>query len=302
MVANVASYKGSLVARGKRVDSLAATSALYVKVTSSAAAGTFAVKFKVGSGASYSGSAVTCYYDTTTGKMMQGGSQATDWLEAQNEAGVNLGADSGENRAPFEILFTGDCSGLTSNDEFQVPCVALIPGATATAAYTGAPPRMILTPRFGAAMAFAKKAGAAVEAQTFDLTLVAPKKPIYSLGSTGRFAIDFADDGYYTAKAQMTRRFNSRSYEAVLQADQRVTLEFLLQGERIPTAPGTLSAFRESLSFYFPQARVSSVKSPVPGPGLVTETIELDPEQPDDSSLAFCTVTIYTRQNWALPS
>lgn len=295
-------YTGKLVARGKRVDPKAATDALYVKVTTAPAAGTFALKFKVGSGATYTGSAVTCYYDTSSKKMIRGGSQVSDWLEAQDEAGLNLGADTGENRAPFEILFAGDVTGLALNDEYVVPLVALIPGATVAANFTQQAPRFMITPRFGPAHAYAKRGGSVVEAQTFDLTLTAPKQAIYSLGPDGRIPVDFADNGYFQGKAQLTRRYSSREYEAILQADQRATLEFLLQGERIQSAPGVFSTYRESISFYFPQARVNSVKAPVTGPGLVTETVELDPEQPDDASLPFVTVTLYTRQDVALPA
>jgi len=290
-------YKGTLCARGIRGDASSTTN-LYVKVTTAPTTGTFAVKFKVGSGASYSGSAFTMYYDTTTKKQEKGGSQTSDWAPAYSEADLTLGYDIGENFLPYEIMFSGDITTLALNDEFIIPPTALIVGGTGSG-YTAVPPHVLLGPRFTDAHATITKDGTTIDCQSLALTLNAPKERIYSLGSDARWCIDMADNGYYEATGSIVQRMTDRTYEQILETADRFALVVKCEGERIKTQPGTLSASRETVQITFPQAAVTSVDAPISGPGMISKTINFATEAPDDGS-EYCTVVVKTKEKWQL--
>jgi hypothetical protein len=161
------------------------------------------------------------------------------------------------------------------------------------------PPHVLLGPRFTDAHATITKDGTTVDCQTLSLNLNAPKERIYSLGSTARSCIDMVDNGYYTATGQLTRRLNSRTYDQIMQTNDRFALVVKCEGERITTQPGTLSASRETVQITFPQAAVVTADAPVSGPGMLIETVGFETEAPDDGS-EYCTVVVKTTEKWQL--
>jgi len=289
-------YNGCLVSRGVRQDSGYASD-FFVKITVGPTAGTFKVKMKVGALSAYGSTQYTVYYDVSTKKQIKGGTQVSEWFDAYDENDLPLGADSCENRLPFQLMFTGDVTGLALNDEFKVATSALIPGGTGTG-YTGVPLHKLIGCRFGAANVTLKKNGSYLDCQGAQLTFAAPKAPINSLGPEARTASDFVDSGFYTGTAQITRRYNSREFEKALQKNDRVSLEILLEGGRIHLTPGTPSTNREYVKITFNQMAVSNTQSNVAGPSFINETINLTAEQPDDTDLNFCDVEIVSSENW----
>jgi hypothetical protein len=290
-------YTGTLVARGVRGDAAYATTDLYVKVTTAPTTGTFAVKYTMGSSGTYTGSAHTLYYDLVSKKQTKGGTQQSDWAEAFDDSGVALGFDAGENRVPYQILFTGDVTTLSLNDEFIVPVTALIPGGTGTG-YTAVPVHMPLPPRFGPAHVTILQGGTPLEALNATVKLGGPKEPYRCLGKEARIVLDLERGGFFTGQVTISRRYNDRTWENILRRDTRAAVVVKAEGERILSQPGTYSAVRETLQITYPQMRVTDAKSPVGGAGWILEAVTLDAEQPDDSAQEFFTIVLYSSQDW----
>jgi len=210
-VAGGQAYNGAIVCRGIRQDTDKLLP-IFVKVTTAPTTGTFAIKVEtIASTPTYGGAAQTLYYNLTSKFQTKGGSQVSDWYEVQNEGGDTLGADSGNNRAPFEILFTGDVTGLQLNDEFKIEPTALIPSASTDAGYTKTAPSFVAGCKFTSAHTYLTLNGSVVEVHNATCQLGVPRVPYYAHGPEARFALDMPRNGYVTGQFTVARRFDART-------------------------------------------------------------------------------------------
>lgn len=282
-------YAGCIVARGRRADALRDSDALYVKVTSAPSAGTFKAKMKVGTVATYDGPEYTLYYNTTSKRQTMGGVQACDWVEAYDKAGLKLGADTCTNRTPYEILFTGDCTGLQVNDEYIIPVSALIPG-TGAAPFSGVAPTFAQDCRLNWADAVLTVDGnRVISIKSFSLALDVPWKPVLVLGS--KVPEDMRRSGKYGNVLTFSRDLLDRSFDDKTFLDSRIASVVTLSGPPIGT-----TIYRKSIRYTSPQMSVLA-DADVPNAEALPENIVLTGEDTDAgaSSLA---IRVITDQNW----
>lgn len=291
-VAGGAGYNGAVVCRGIRQDTDKLLP-IFIKVTTAPTTGTFAIKVEtIASGPTYGGSAQTLYYNLTSKFQTKGGSQVSDWYEVQNEGGDILGADSGNNRAPFEILFTGDITGLALNDEFKIEPTALIPSASTDAGFTKTAPSFVSGCKFTSAHTYLTLNGSVVEVHNATCNLGVPRAPYYAHGPEARFALDMPRNGYMTGQLTVARRFDARTYEALRHADTRIVGVFELRG------PIIASTYREKCVVTFNQMAVSNTDSNVSNMNWIPETVTLMMEQPDTAGTEPVTVDVYSSHDW----
>lgn len=301
-----ANYGTVPVVKGNRSDASADTTDIYVKVTTAPSAGTFAIKCKVGSGASYGSTAITITYDTTSKKQIQTGSQPSDYVELlDSTSGSRYGADSGENRRPFMIMFPGDCTQIALNDEWIIPAPnnALAPGAGSTpgtpdSSFTGFAPRGVAKARYTMCHATLLRGTTLLTPSTYveiDSAKVKLSWPIAAtrpLGGEAASPVDFDRNDFAKLGIDFSRRFVNRLFEGYQEQDTRIAVRLLLQGEYPVVQPGTLASNRLAIQIDIPQARVDEANSPVSGPNALHETVSIDAEQPDDSTYEPFTITI----------
>lgn len=418
-VAGTGTFAGVLLAYGIRADAQALTDGLWVKVTTAPNTGTFAVKMKTGNAASYSGAAVTCYYDTSSAKQTQGGSQFTDRFIAYNEADETLGLDTCSSKSDVTLLFTGGAiTDLALNDEFYVAPTQLIPGAytasnlisngtftgaatswtlgagwaysannilhtagsTADAeqnftAVSGALYRLTftvggrtagtLTPYIGAVAGTAvstntthvqyivagasgsvalkftphtdfdgtldtvvlekmsgtsavtytgdavdyiagckltgahvtvKKDSTAFEVLSAEITVTTPHEKISSLGA-GPAGSDIEGTGFWGLEATLTLRHRDRTFERLLQTDDKVTFAVEMVGPLLLDGSQVSTGYRNTLKFEANQAAVVSSSAPVANENMIIETVVIRVETPDAGTEAL-TVTAITAENY----
>jgi len=418
-VAGTGTYAGTLCAYGIRADAAALTDGLWVKVTAAPSTGTLGVKMKTGNAASYSGSEVTAYYNTTSKKQTQGGNQATDRFTALDEAGVSIGLDTCSSKSDVTLLFTGgDITTIALNDEFYIAPTALIPGSytvtnlISNGTFTGAATSWTLgagwaygtnavahtpgstatcaqnftavsgalyrvtftltgsagtvTPSIGAvngtaaaaaaatytqyivagasgsvALAFTphtdfdgtldtvvlelmsgtgavaytgdavdyiagckltgahltvKKDGTAFEAMSAQVSITTPHERSKALGA-GPTGSDIESTGFWGLEATVVVRHKDRTFERLLQTDDKVTFALEFVGPLLLDGGGTSTGYRNTLKFEANQAAVVSSSAPVANENVITETVVIRLESPDAGTEAL-TVTAITVENW----
>lgn len=415
-VAGAGTFAGVLCAYGIRADSQALTDGLWVKITTAPTTGTFGVKMKTGNAAAYSGSEVTCYYDTSSKKQKQGGTQTTDRFVGLDEAGVSIGLDTCSSKSDVTLLFTGgDITALALNDEFYIPTVALIPGtytptnlvsngtftgaatswtlgagwaygtnnvahtpgSTATlsqnftavsgrlyrvtftvvtrtagqvvpsigavngtaattagtyiqylvagasgsiafaltpdtnsdqvidsvvledmtgAAYTGDAVDYVAGCKLTGAHLTVKKDGTAFEAMKADISITTPHERIKALGA-GPTGSDIEGTGFWGLEATVTVRHKDRTFERLLQTDDKVTFSLEFVGPLLLDGGGVSTGYRNTLKFEANQAAVVSSSAPVANENVIMETVVIRLESPDAGTEAL-TVTAITSENY----
>lgn len=304
--------KTAPMVKGIRTDSLYATSGitgdLYVKVTTAPSAGTFVIKCKIGSAASYGSTAITITYDTTTKKQVQTGSQTSDWIELiDSNTGLRYGADTGEARRPFMILFPGDVTAhYALNDEFKFynQANALVPGygttpGTADGTFTGFGARRLFGPRFtnchGAlyyGLGALSSPTTYLEAENFKFKIDWKIKPTHPVGREGAAPTDFDRDDFLGFQIDLERRYISRFFQVQQEQDLRLSVLAQLQGELPIVQPGVRSANRLTFQVASLQMRVDNAATPIGGPNVLHETISLVAEQNDDTAYELFTATL----------
>lgn len=99
-------------------------------------------------------------------------------------------------------------------------------------------------------------------------------------------------NGYITGQMTIARRFDARTYEALRQADTRITGVFELRG------PIIASTYREKCVVTFNQLAVSNTDSNIGNMNWVPETVTLMMEQPDTAGTEPLTVDVYSSHDW----
>lgn len=304
---NTGTYKHVPVVKGRRGDAAAYTSDLEVDIISAAAAGTFTWKAKVGAAAyGGAGTVMTGYYDTATGKMILGGTNDEPWVEMIDQAGEVLGVDDGENREPFSIYWPGDVRKLAVGDKFTILAQSLIPRALKSVGdttSTGDVRRVIRLPRFGPAhVKFLKTVDSVqskFEFESASLKLSREGTPAYQPGPAALRPIDVDVTGYVSIELDIDARYRTREIERMKRDNTRFILALEIVGGRIPSAPGVLSAYRETVKQTYAWCRIASFSAPATGPGLTKAKVKIVAAQPPDGSTFMPLNRIISAQTWA---
>jgi hypothetical protein len=165
--------------------------------------------------------------------------------------------------------------------------------------FTGFAPLMLLTSVFTAAHLTFRYGPAAADVildiQDWALNLSGPIDPVFSLGAEAMTPTDVDRLGEEAAKITVKRRHINRDFEIAVMDDRRFYGESKLEGEPIQIQPGVFSTYRDSIIFTTPQL-APKTKSPVSGPKVIPEDIELTAEQPDDRTLDVLSVRMICRE------
>jgi hypothetical protein len=279
------------------------TDGLTVKIADAPAAGTFTVVTKVGSG-SYSTYKSTIYYDTTTHRQIKGGRNQSEWVELLDTAGRTLGQNTGANRKPLSIHFSGDVTLLAANDTFTLS--ALMPklgvytaanptGPSNDGSYTGQVPREMLTPLFAptriSLFRGVNSPDTFLEVQGADFKLERPLQPVHSLGPEAASAIDVDVLGKIMCSIDFDRRWISREFERVLKTDARYQASVEVDGAPIRTNPGVLGAYEQFIAT-LKQARVETSTATISTDKVIPEKVTVTGERPDDGSGFFSQLSV----------
>jgi len=295
VVSGSSGYTGVILCRGVRQDADKALP-IFIKISTGPSAGTIGIKVETkASSPTYPGSEQTLYYNTTSKFQTKGGTQVSDWYEVLDENGGKLGADAA-NRAPFEILFTGDMSTLALNDEFKIETTQLIPSAASGATYTQYAPTFVAGCRFTSAHTYLTINGSTVEVHNATANIAVPRVPYYAHGPEARFPLDMLRNGYITSQMQVARRYDARTYELLRWADTRVTGSIELRGPVIVS--GGTTTYREQLLISYNQLAITNTDSNVANMNWIPETVTLAAEQPDNGTDEPFTVTLFTADDW----
>jgi hypothetical protein len=305
-VSNTGTYKHVPVVKGRRGDAAAYTSDLEVDIISAASGGTFTWKAKVGA-ASYggAGTVMTGYYDTATGRMILGGTNDEPFVEMIDQDGEFLGVDDGENREPFSICWPGDVRRLAVGDKFTILAQGLIPRALKSVGdttSTGDARRIIRLPRFGPAhVKFLKTVDSVqskFEFESASLKLSREGTPAYQPGPAGLRPVDVDVTGYVSIELDIDARYRTREIERMKRDNVRFALALEMKGGRIPSAPGVLSSYRETVKQTYAWCRIASFSAPATGPGITKAKIKVVAAQPPDGSAFMPTNRITSAQTW----
>ncbi len=279
-----------------------------VNVTTGPSAGTFKIKCAV-NGNGYGSTETTCYYDTAAGNIQTvGGSQSSPYVELFDEAGLALGADSGENREPVMIYFPGPCSTLSLNDDWAWTADGiLIPGA-GSSPYSGTViPRerewRIAAPHFRLLRAAQGQTPATVvKVISGSLTIENPLEAVRELNPECKTPISYDRLGLVRWKMALEGRYYSRYLQGLVNRDERIALQLNLLGEPIPNAPGSLSAYRRGTVWDVPQVAVRGTpKRPIKGRAVIMESFELEAEKSEVDGEDIFTETTYSDRLWLPP-
>lgn len=288
-VVKTGTYAHAPILTGDRSDANRTTDALTLKVSDAPTLGTFTVVVKLGSG-SYSTAKTTITYDVST-------KEQTAWAEIVTDTGV-AGFDECENRTPLLVWFPGDVTLMAAADTWELPALAVVPGDGS--GESGAARTILTGCRFGPAHISLLKgpstANTAFDCTQFSLKLNRTISENYTFGPNAVNPTDMDVTGYIGAEFDMTRRFDSREYERLMRTNDRVVVKVTFAG---PVLTGSLSGWREQVVFDFAQMRVQDVKSAVPGPGIISETVKLVAEQPSSGAAAM-TAAIRSAYSWDL--
>ena len=299
------------VVKGQRGDAGRFTDSVFVKIIDAPSAGTFTFKAKIGALSAYGGSGtlMTGYYDTTTGKMILGGTNDEPFVELVDETGAVLGIDDDENREPFSIYFPGNCALLEADKEYEIPPVALVPRALKSISdttSTGDVRRIVRLPRFGPAhVKFLKTVDSVqskFEFESATLKLSRTGTPAYQPGASAKRPVDVDITGFVGIELSIDARYKTREIERMQRENTRFAVALEITGGRIPSAPGVLSSYREAIYKTFAWCRIASFSAPPTGPGLTKSKVKLVASQPPDGSAFMPLNRIVSRQTWPFHS
>lgn len=305
-VANTGTYKHVPVVKGRRGDAGAYTTDLEVDITTAPSGGTFGWKAKIGAAAyGGAGTAMTGYYNTTTGKMILGGTNDEPFVELIDQTGEYLGVAEGENREPFSIYWPGDVRLLAVGDKFTIRAQGLIPRALKSVGdttSTGDTRRIIRLPRFGPAHVKLLKTVDSVQSkfefESASLKLSREGSPAYQPGDAALRPMDVDITGYVSIELDIDARYRTREIERMRRDNVRFALALEMKGGRIPSAPGVLSAHHESVLQTYAWCRIASFSAPATGPGLTKAKIKVVAAQPPDGSAFMPLNRIISAQTW----
>lgn len=306
--ATVGTYLHVPVVKGQRGDATALTASVFVKIISAPSAGTFTFKAKIGAAATYGGAGtlLTGYYDTVTGKAIQGGLNADAWIELVDETGEVLGIDDEEQREPFSIAWPGNCALLEADKEYEIPAQALIPRALKSVGdttSTGDARRIIRLPRFGPAHIRLLKTVDSTQSR-FEFESITAKfsrtgAAAYPGGGASALRPNDVDvTGYVSMEFDVDSRFKTREVERMKRENARFALALEIVGGRIPSAPGVLSSYRESVLKTYSWCRISSFSSVPSGTGVTKSKVKVVAAQPPDGSAFMPLNRIISLQTW----
>lgn len=278
------------VLMGDRSDANRLTDSLKLKISSAPSVGVFKVKVAFAAGA-YSTVETSIAYDTVSKKQ-------TAWVELYDDDGP-IGFDECENRGQVLVFFPDDVTKLALNDIFTFPALCQIPGTAAQGGDTTVARTSIGGCRFGPAHVSVKRgtssADTVLDFESGSFKLTRQITPAFTHGAGARNPYDMDVTGYVSIELEADRRFDSREFERLIRTNDRYVVEVLYQG---PVLTGSGSAWRDQLLFSIPQARIDKTASPLTGPGITKEKLNIVAEQKSDGS-AVLTAAIRSATVWS---
>lgn len=250
---------------GPRTDTNKYTDALKFKVSRTVGGGGFRVKVALGIGA-YATTEIDVTTSGTTGFQ-------TAWAEVIDDSGP-LGLDDCEDGLePLLVFFSGDLRLYAVDDIIEHPALVQIPGDGS--GETGLARVALDGPRFGPAHVTFKYGTSTADTElAFEigsLKLTRTIEPVLAKGRNARNPSDLDVVGYLGVEAELTRRFDSRTWERFMSLGTRPVAEFKFEG---CTIAASASGWKESLTVSIPQFRIDDAQSPVANAGSVKETIK----------------------------
>lgn len=283
---------------GRRSDAARATESTYVKLTAAPATGSFGIKAKASTAATYDGAQQTVLYNGTSKKQTQQTGMFSDKLVLNDENDVAMGYGSGR---PLMILFGGNCELGEANDEYVFPPKPRIPDSGTTpgtddGTYTGFVPKRMSAPDFTEANAFVTDGTTGLLVTATQLKLTDPKKLKEGHGTEAGYGYDVQDSGKKGLELQFTRYYDDLSYVERQELLVRSSFVWKLEGAPILITPGTFSTQRETIQAEIALAEIMSAKPTVGGTDERMETVTVAAKEPTDGSDVF-TITIITRED-----
>jgi len=141
-----------------------------------------------------------------------------------------------------------------------------------------------------------KKDSTAFEVMSAEVSITTPHERIKSLGA-GATGSDIEGTGYWGMEVTAVVRHKDRTYERLLQTDDKVTLAVEFVGPLLLDGGSVSTGYRNTLKFEANQARVISSSAPVANENMITETVVFRVETPDAGTEAL-TVTAITSESY----
>jgi len=163
-------------------------------------------------------------------------------------------------------------------------------------AYTGDAVDYIAGCKLTGAHVTVKKDSTAFEVMTADISLTTPRQKIQSLGA-GPTGSDVEGTGFWGMEVTLTLRHKDRTFERLLQTDDKVTLGIELIGPLLLDGSMVSTGYRNMLKFEANQAAVVSSSAPVANENMIVETVVVRVETPDAGTEAL-TVTAITAESF----
>lgn len=142
----------------------------------------------------------------------------------------------------------------------------------------------------------AKKDGTAFEVMSAEVSITAPKEKIQALGA-GPAGSDIEGTGFWGLEATLVVRHKDRTFERLLQTDDKVTFAVEMVGPLLLDGSLASTGYRNTLKFEANQAAVISSSAPIANENVIMETVVIRVEAPDAGTEPL-TVTAITAENW----
>lgn len=167
---------------------------------------------------------------------------------------------------------------------------------TGAVTYTGDAVDYIAGCKLTGAHVTVKKDGTAFEVLSAEITVTTPHEKVASLGA-GPAGSDVEGTGFWGLEATLTLRHRDRTFERLLQKNDRVTFAVEMVGPLLLDGSQVSTGYRNTYKYEANQAAVISSSAPVANENTVIETVVIRVETPDAGTEAL-TVTAITAENY----
>jgi len=129
-----------------------------------------------------------------------------------------------------------------------------------------------------------------------EIAITTPHVKVQSLGAGGTGS-DVEGTGFWGLEATLQVRHRDRTFERLLQTDDKVTFAVEFVGPLLLNGGGVSTGYRNTLKFEANQAAVVSSSAPVANENMIVETVVIRIETPDAGTEAL-TVTAITSESF----
>jgi hypothetical protein len=167
---------------------------------------------------------------------------------------------------------------------------------TSAVEYTGDAVDYITGCKLTGAHLTVKKDSTAFEVMSAEIAITTPHERIKSLGA-GPAGSDIEGTGFWGLEATLVLRHKDRTFERLLQTDDKVTFGLEFVGPLLLDGGSVSTGYRNTLKFEANQAAVISSSAPIANENVVMETVVIRVETPDAGTEAL-TVTAITAESY----